>query len=227
MTEREWLTDTNPQGMLQILWGKTSERKMRLFAVACCRRIWHLLPDERSRQAVEVAGHYADAQVTEEELEKAANAASDVWHEEMERASTEGKWDRRSLSPPYTAASAAYNAAIPLGWWGAAPAFVEPYKIVREVTSSAKTEGAAQCDLIRDIFGNPFRPITLDPAWPTPNVVKLAQTIYDEQAFDRLPGLSDTLEEAGCTHANILGHCRGPGLHVRGCWVVDLLLRKG
>ncbi len=88
------------------------------------------------------------------------------------------------------------------------------------------TEVLAQCNLVRDIFGNPFRPVVLAPAWQTANVVGLAQTIYDERAFDRMPILGDALEDAGCTNADILNHCRQPGEHVRGCWVVDLLLGK-
>jgi hypothetical protein len=80
--------------------------------------------------------------------------------------------------------------------------------------------------LARDIFGNPFWPVTLDPAWLTPTAVALARTAYDDRAFDRLPILADALEEAGCTDAAILDHCRSPGPHIRGCWVVDLILGK-
>src|SRR5581483_3527580 len=82
------------------------------------------------------------------------------------------------------------------------------------------------CDLLREIFGNPFRPVTVNSTWLTSNVISLAQTIYDERAFDRMPILADALEDAGCTNAEILQHCRQPGEHVRGCWVVDLLLGK-
>jgi hypothetical protein len=84
--------------------------------------------------------------------------------------------------------------------------------------------------LIRDIFGlTPFRPVAISPDWLTWNdamIPKLAQAIYEEQAFDHLPILADALEEAGCTDADILGHLRGPGPHVRGCWPVDLCLGK-
>ena len=89
-----------------------------------------------------------------------------------------------------------------------------------------QTEVKEQTAVIRDIFGNPFRPVTLEPAWRTATVTSLAQTIYDERAFDRLPILADALEDAGCTNADILGHSRGGGEHVRGCWVVDLVLGK-
>ena len=80
--------------------------------------------------------------------------------------------------------------------------------------------------LLRDIFGNPFRSVTLDPTWRTSTVVALANSIYEERAFEHMPILADALEDAGCTSADILNHCREPGEHVRGRWVVDLLLGK-
>jgi hypothetical protein len=76
--------------------------------------------------------------------------------------------------------------------------------------------------LVRDILGNPFRRARVEPRWLTPTVVTLAQGIYEDRAFDRLPVLPDALQDAGCDDANVLVHCRGRGLHVRGCWVVDL-----
>jgi hypothetical protein len=82
------------------------------------------------------------------------------------------------------------------------------------------------CRLIRDIFGNPFRPVTADPSWLSSTVVALAEGIYADRAFDRLPILADALQDAGCDDAEVLDHCRGGGTHVRGCWVVDLLLGK-
>jgi hypothetical protein len=87
-------------------------------------------------------------------------------------------------------------------------------------------ESAAQTDRLRDIFGNPFRPVSLDPRCRTPEGVTLARRIYDERAFGDLPILADTLQDAGYRDDEILAHCRGPGPHVRGCWVVDLLLGK-
>jgi hypothetical protein len=81
-----------------------------------------------------------------------------------------------------------------------------------------------QCSFRRDIFGNPFRPVTVDPSWRTPTVTALAEAIYADRAFDRPPVLADALEEAGCDNADVLAHCRGDGPHVRGCWVVDLVL---
>ena len=76
------------------------------------------------------------------------------------------------------------------------------------------------------VFGNPFRPVTVDPRWLTSAAVGIAHTIYAEWAFDRLPILADALEEAGCDNEDVLGHCRDGGTHYRGCWVVDLVLGK-
>jgi hypothetical protein len=83
-----------------------------------------------------------------------------------------------------------------------------------------------QCRLLWDIIGNPFRPVALDPSWRTSTVLALADGIYADRAFDRLPILADALEEADCDRADVLEHCRGDSPHVRGCWVVDLLLGK-
>jgi hypothetical protein len=83
--------------------------------------------------------------------------------------------------------------------------------------------------LIHDVFGDFFRPAAINPAWLAWNdttAQKIAQAIYDERAFDLMPILADALEEAGCTDANILHHCRQPAEHVRGCWVIDLVLGK-
>jgi hypothetical protein len=87
-------------------------------------------------------------------------------------------------------------------------------------------EQAQQAVLQRDIFGNPFRAVTLDPQWLTSTVLLLARGIYEDRAFDRLPILADALMDAGCDSADILDHLRGPGPHARGCWVLDLILGK-
>jgi hypothetical protein len=90
-------------------------------------------------------------------------------------------------------------------------------------------EDAQQCRLVRCLFGNPFRPVVPDPVWLRWNdgiIPRLAQGIYHERAFDRLPILADALEEAGCTNPEMLDHCRQPGTHARGCWVVDALLGR-
>ncbi len=81
--------------------------------------------------------------------------------------------------------------------------------------------------LIRDVYGNPFRPIAFDPSWRTDAALSLAREMYESRDFAAMPILADALEEAGCDSPDVLAHCQGPGPHVRGCWVVDLVLGKG
>jgi hypothetical protein len=81
-------------------------------------------------------------------------------------------------------------------------------------------------ELLREVFGNPFRPIRLPPHWLSATVVGLAQSAYVTRAFDLLPNLADALEEAGCDHDLLLAHLRSSSRHVLGCWAVDLLLQK-
>src|SRR5262249_4978285 len=103
----------------------------------------------------------------------------------------------------------------------------DPEDVDRRNVARQKRERRYQTHLLREIFGNPFRPVTLDPPWLTSPAVALAQGIDEERAFDRMPILADALQDAGCDCADILEHCRDPkGGHVRGCWVVDLVLGK-
>lgn len=83
-----------------------------------------------------------------------------------------------------------------------------------------------QAEIIRDIFGNPFRPVAFDPSWRTTDAVALASSMYESRDFASMPILADALQDAGCNLPEILDHCRGPVLHVRGCWVVDLVLDR-
>ena len=82
------------------------------------------------------------------------------------------------------------------------------------------------CEIIRDMFGNPFRPVTFSPAWRTDTAVSLAKQMYDSRDFCAMPILADALQDAGCDNEDVLNHCRGDGPHVRGCWVVDVVLGK-
>jgi hypothetical protein len=241
MTEAEWLTCTDPAPMLEFLRGKASNRKLRLFAVACCRHIWHLLGDWRVTEAVEKAEQYADKASALQELriayDNAEVACIEAYHAVHD---PEGREATTWKIPPSffditmdacAAATAASHAANPHN----TSALEGAARYAREALarcddskrqSSMKDEQVAQADLFRDIFGNPSRPVPVNPAWQTNNVLALAQTIYDDRAFDRLPILADALEDAGCDNADILNHCRQPGEHVRGCWAVDLLLGK-
>jgi hypothetical protein len=124
---------------------------------------------------------------------------------------------------PYDAASTAAKGAARALAYAAARTVANPAVTWEEVR---QRESTAQTALVRDVFGNPYRPVPLDPNCLTPTVVTLARTIYDKRAFDRMPLLADALEDAGCHDPDIQAHCRQPGEHVRGCWAVDLLLGK-
>lgn len=221
MTEAEWVTSLDPYLMLRpcrrII--RYQSRKGHLFAVACCRRIWHLLADPRSRAAVETAAQFAEGVASEDQLRAAAGAAQAA-HAEAFRA--KGKVGA-------SAEWAAEFAASPDAWFAASRASNFAYVAAGDGLQPGP-EHAAQSHLLRCIFGPlPFRPMTGDASWLAWNdstIPKLAQGIYEERAFDRLPILADALEEAGCDNTEILSHCRGPGPHARGCWVVDLLLGK-
>jgi hypothetical protein len=99
-------------------------------------------------------------------------------------------------------------------------------RIISETVESAFSTASLQCALLRDIFGNPFRPIAFSPEWRTSTAVAIAQGMYDSRDFSPMPLLADALQDAGCEVPEIIDHCRGPGPHVRGSWVVDGVLGK-
>lgn len=260
MNEQDWLTSTDPAAMLREfnlsassqLMNKfvaPSDRKLRLFACACCRQMWHLLADVMSRRAVEVAERYADGGATKQELAAAWEVASvAAW------AAWETAW-------------AAWEAA-----WAAWEAAREAARAAMNVArDAAKKQKAA---LLRDIIGNPWKlqGLLLDRRWLTPAVVSLTKAAYEERPGrvcetchghgdwieehlsqsrvvghsrigclachntgriedgeldnNRLAVLADALDDAGCDNEMILTHLRSEGPHVRGCWVLDLLLGK-
>lgn len=173
-----------------------------------------MLTDDLSRKRVEVAERYADGRATEEERESAYWKRLRVpsWRATD---AAEGTVDDRVL---HRLPEVMLDTATAAG-------MADP----RSEDAGTLDERAAQAHLLRDIFGNPFRPVTFAPAWLTWHgglVVSMAQRMYDSRDFSDLPILADALEEAGCSDPDILGHCRQPGEHVRGCWVVDLVLGK-
>jgi hypothetical protein len=221
MTEAEWLACADPQKLLAFLRGRASDRKLRLFACACYRMRGGFGGD-RARGAAEVAERYADGLATPGELEAARrDAGANFAQAEV------------SYQGALASFGAYYDAADEYAAAGAALASTAP-----AVGNAAGLSGEAAYDfrgdydalLLRDVFGNPFRPPpAIDPAWLAWNggtVRKLAEAIYDDRSFDRLPVQADALEDAGCADAELLGHLRGPGPHVRGCWALDLILGK-
>jgi hypothetical protein len=211
MTEAEWLREPYLPEHLWQLRRLLRSRQYRLFACACCRRIWDEL-DEPSRRAVEVAERFADRRATAKELAEARPRASPV------SARAAAHYACGPTAEIIGCASATAFHALTAEWRG-----LENWRPVVEQARQAQNA------LLRDVLGNPFRRPAIDPAWLHAQdgaAVKLAEAVYEGRAFERLPVLADALEEAGCTDADLLGHCRGGGEHVRGCWVVDLVLGR-
>jgi hypothetical protein len=248
MTEAEWLACDDPTSMLTFVRGRVTDRKLRLLGCACCFRIRATLFDSTETiRLLEGIERFADGKIEPAELVAIGHAH---W-----RASTL-KW-RNTSDPAFAAESAvgrlwpevriedvmrstceiatyeAYCQAADRSsrersyrWWRRGP------KLSGEQIQKAQSEGMAaerlaQTALLRDIFGNPFRPAALDPAWRTSTAVALAKHIYESRDFSAMPILADALQDADCDNVEILDHCRdAKQVHVRGCWVVDLVLGK-
>jgi len=211
MSESDWLSANDPTPMLEFLLASASLRKQRLFAVACCNRVRHLLVDERSRNAVALAERFANGAATEQELEAASQVAWEFTLHTVHDNEAFFDLDDEQL-----------NAADVPAW--TADLRVEPVRVaVAAQRALGADEGKAQADLLRCVFGNPFRPVSVEPFWRTLTVISLAEGIYAERDFGRMPILGDALQDAGCEDADILNHLRGPGPHVRGCWLIDML----
>ena len=201
MTEQEWYTLLNKKQL--------SNRKLRLFSVSCCYDIWDFLTDQRSKDVIIAAEQFADGLITKQELETARDLAWNAYSAVAGRAASVAGWA--------AANAAAANAA---GWataWNAYSAVAAASVKVREQKEKL------YCQFLNDIVGN--KQTIIDPRWLTSTVIDLSQTIYEEKVFERMPILSDALMDAGCDDNDILSHCR-EGIHVRGCWLLDLILEK-
>jgi hypothetical protein len=216
LTEAQWLSVTYIHPLLGHLveerkFHRTNlgRRKLRLFGCASCRLIWDLLPKDPCQNAVEIAERYADGLATKQDLQEACSNARNFLREDFDQ--TELYAIHATVSVTDSAAKKSISAGL--------------------VVSFASHLGWTQdsklfCDLLREIFGNPFRPLSIKSSWLTSHVKDLAKTIYEERDFDRMPILADALIDAGCNEEEILTHCHSTQKHVRGCWVVDLLLGK-
>lgn len=188
--------------------SRMRHRKLRLFAVACCRLISHLVPDARSKHAIEVAERYADGYADDEELLLAMGEARTAHRIAFAKLGKHGA--SLDWAAVYVADRSAFHGARNVSWMSATP---------RSFAGITDAEYPIQVKLVHEIFGNPFRPVAVDPVWLTwrdGTIPHLAQTTYHERRFADMPVLADALEDAGCTNADILQHCRMPGEHARG-----------
>jgi hypothetical protein len=253
MTESEWLVCTKPWTMLHYLFCNSkdpavrdyfafevdliepdgrhlevSERKLRLFYCACCRHVLSLVPTTDTLRLIEVAERFADGLASEEDLALAKKSAKAVLQDCRSARREVDVWVALAIS-----------SCLLDVWVNGKDATVQAALAVSEMKNAPLVDGdlppdPSECQeqtrLLRCIVGPlPFRSRIIDPAWLAWNagtIPKLAQAIYDDRRFSDLPILADALGEAGCTDADILAHCRSEGPHVRGCWVVDLILGK-
>ncbi|AMV27478.1 hypothetical protein VT84_23965 [Gemmata sp. SH-PL17] len=220
MTEAEWLESDDPYLLLDVqrtrandqqlpprARARFSSKQVGLWIVACCRQNEELMEGEgtRERAAVEWA----------ERVLGSAIECAEAWEP--------------SDADPYRMGAAAYRclsvAHCVLGGDDAVAVSLarEALELLLDVDAEPYL---LFCDLLRDIVGNPFRPVTFFPSWRTSTAVTLASQMYESREFGAMPILADALQDAGCDNADALDHCRGPGPHVRGCWVVDMVLGK-
>jgi hypothetical protein len=229
MTEAEWDASDDPQRMLAFLrtTGRASDRKLRLFAVACCRGASRLFTAKAVRAAVETSERFADGQATAAELRDAGVAAARLAERGFRKKVrampwalvVQGKFARQAA---VQVASADIDDVLDV--------VGSDFVLARTQAGherGRRKEQLLRADLLRCLFGPlPFRRVQIKRVWRTTAVVTLSRAIYEERRFEDTPILADALEEVGCSHVELLAHLRGPGGHVRGCWVLDLLAAR-
>ncbi len=216
--ETQWLACETWLDMYKLLPADATRRKLRLFAVACCRRLPGLA--ELSLELLDVAERHAEGAFGQVPIYQDPLYVAYIKASGLVRAQENNPEGPRG----HDAAQAVAWALVPVGVGPRECAAYAAYHAGRAVPGP--DERRAQYRLLADVLL--AHPSAADsPAWLSWNggaVEGLARSIESEQAFERLPLLADALEDAGCTDAALLGHCRGPGPHARGCWALDLLL---
>jgi hypothetical protein len=212
MTEAEWLAEEDVGKMLRTPIIADAARKKRLFAIACCWKRERWFPDQLLRVVLNKAELIADGRTVRKEL--------DWWRKRARRVllpkpmfSTRHNEAVISCTSVLSASDASCDTGL-FYPYNEYPPNKYRFKQLFKVRFSHR-------ELFRDIFGNPFHQLTFNPSWLTSTVLALANGIYQEKAFDRMPILADALQDAGCDNEDVLNHCRQPGEHVRGCWVID------
>lgn len=226
MTEKDWEEADDPFRLLAFVRGKASDRQLRHLMLAFVEWLVRVMPDNATEKVIDLLSTFADGGMSRKTLDQRLDRYSKScgWFKTFGY-----PWSGEELRPSL------YEAAESALVWCLRPVMPDDVFYLNraiealsesDADASARVVAQARADNIRDIFGNPFRSVALDPGWRTSTVVTLAEGIYADRAFDRLPILADALQDAGCDHPDILAHCRSDGPHVRGCWIVDLLLGK-
>jgi hypothetical protein len=213
VTEAEWLSATRACSLLHAARELSSERKYHLFACACARHLFPTCTHPDLSRGIEVAEQLADGTASRADLDRARDIFGSM--------TFVGDYEARGIVGENMCLAALVRESLkPQAHRSRVIAWLSDYE--------ADTPENPQCGLpeLRDIFGNPFRPAPFSPAWRTGTAVSLAGQMYEARDFSAMPILADALQDAGCDSEDLLDHYRGPGPHVRGCWVVDLVLGK-
>ena len=220
MPKSNWLTSDDPTKLLKLVRGKASERKHRLFAMACFGRDILFSGDQSCIQVFLVADRFADDDAPVDEIQHAELIA--------DAACANMTGERRFAWEAATAAVYCASLRSECWQWATTAAKGSATDLSHQATTKndQTDERLIRLAMIRCVYGNSFRPVVADSKWLSSTVIGIAEGIYAERAFDRLPILADALMDAGCEHPDVLDHCRSAGPHVRGCWVVDLILGK-
>jgi hypothetical protein len=230
MTETKWLAGRTSRTMLDFLRGRLSERKLRLIGCACARPLTSRLKLVECLTALDLVENMAGGSAGAAEVAECARLAA-----ELERFWRDAQARIPSRYRNFTAkcvAGAVYKLAVepdrdlPDGSERVHENVAEALEELCATWTSASKERLRQAAVVREIVGNPFRPVAFVPAWRTSDVTNIARRVYASRDFSAMPILADALQDAGCDSTDILDHCRGPGTHVRGCWVVDLVLGR-
>ena len=235
MTEAEWLAGEDPRATLEFVRGGATPRKIRLFVCGCCAVMWGKpSPGELAHRVIGVGERVADG------IAWISEATEPIWDElivAQQRAMDAGE-PLKALRLLHYLGSCLSNDPLPPFISGNPTSFRDNMlrrsrRFIRWLrgTQSVPDAGrrgheATWLPSIRDIFGNPFRPVIFSPSWHTSTAVAIASQMYESRDFGAMPILADALQDTGCIDEAILTHCRGPGPHVRGCWVTDALLNK-
>ncbi len=221
MTEAEWLTPGDLSEHVKFLWAQKRTRKLRLFGVGCCRPLEPWMYDPVMQEALLCAERLADGNLSDSTMVK--------WRQKVQRAedarkpATNEQDATRQRTVYWTVRSVCHDNRFSCyaDSWTTLVRDREVFgeEFVRRGTAFAHAT-------LLEVFGNPFRRLTFPQEWLTSTVVALASQMYKSRDFSPMPILADALQDVGCDNDDILTHCRGSGPHVRGCWVVDLVLGK-
>jgi hypothetical protein len=221
LTENEWQTCKSPDPLffdrLNAVGGLT--RKLQLWGCGAARLVLSFMDDPRSRHAVEIAERYADGLATASECASAHEDAMKVWDERFPNRDPE-------TDSEFAVFVAFQVIACPSDNWAGVATLLARTGLPSKLEERFWQNVEMLADLLRDVFGNPFRPVRTEERWLTPQIIELAGLIYEQRTFDRMAALGNLIHDAGCNEPAIIDHCKNTPIHIRGCWLVDLLLNK-